>query len=209
MLRDVEAVLFDWDGVLVDNEPIVRAAYQRVAAPLGVSVDERFYAAALHGHATSEGLARICAHADLDADEGFLGSLAEQLRVCFDELDAELLRLAPGEAELLRRLAARLRVGIVSQSPAAKIERTGALGMVETIVGVGDAPAPKPAPDPYLVGLALVGVPASRALAVEDSAVGVASARAAGLRVAGVAAARELADVPLASLGVLAARLGC
>ena len=62
--------------------------------------------------------------------------------------------------------------------------------MLDTVVHGGEVKQHKPAPDPYLLALERLGV--SRAVAVEDSAAGIASARAAGLDVIAIPDAAEV-----------------
>ena len=73
------------------------------------------------------------------------------------------------------------------------------------VVGADDVPRSKPAPDPYLAAVRALGVPASAAVAIEDSHWGLESARAAGLRTIALttsygAAALGDADLVLDSL---------
>jgi beta-phosphoglucomutase-like phosphatase (HAD superfamily) len=69
----------------------------------------------------------------------------------------------------------------------ANLAAVGVTGLVAGIVGLDDVRMGKPDPEPYRAGCGLLGLPATAVIAVEDSATGVASARAAGLFVVGFA----------------------
>ena len=118
-----------------------------------------------------------------------------------DELGAELLELVerrllteavafPGALELVAAARARYPVGVASNTPARLLR--GALacagldGAFGAVVAADDVPEPKPSPDVYLRACELLGADATRSIALEDSPVGVAAARAAGMFVIGV-----------------------
>jgi HAD superfamily hydrolase (TIGR01509 family) len=96
---------------------------------------------------------------------------------------------APGMAEFIRELAQSYRLGVVSSSASAEIEplleASGIRRHLSTVVSGGDVERHKPAPDPYLLAAARLGI--RRALVVEDSPAGMESARAAGFEAVRIA----------------------
>ena len=115
----------------------------------------------------------------------------------------------PGALAAMHGLAAR-RIGQVAVSNSnrrivrANLDALGTAGLIAGIVGLDDVAAGKPDPEPYRAGCALLRLEPARVIAVEDSATGVAAARAAGLFVVGFAgpgtspppgADRETADL--------------
>jgi len=98
---------------------------------------------------------------------------------------------------LLGRLHERYKLAVVSSSSCSEIEPLltagGLRGHFDTLVGGEQVTRHKPAPDPYLLAAARLGV--SRALVLEDSAAGIASGRAAGFEVLPVERAADLPEL--------------
>jgi beta-phosphoglucomutase len=187
------ATLLDFDGVLVDSEPVHLAAFNDVLAPYGVVIDEQEY------------LAR---YLSLDDAGVFRSALSrggktlreEQVRECVAAKAPRFMarfegafRTFPGAPELVARRAARGPVGIVSGALEGEIvfalERMGVRGAVAFIVSAEKSPASKPDPAPFRLGLAELERLGHHgaAVAVEDSTGGIASAKGAGLRCVAVA----------------------
>ena len=99
-------------------------------------------------------------------------------------------RLYPGSDRLIRSLHGRARLAVVSgtwrENIRAVLETAGLLACFEAIVGKEDIQAGKPAPEAYQLALKKLRLAARSAVAIEDSPAGVASARAAGIRVIAV-----------------------
>jgi HAD superfamily hydrolase (TIGR01509 family) len=102
----------------------------------------------------------------------------------------------PGAIELVRAASGIRPLAVASNAPASIVRSYlapfGILDAFDVIVGSTDVRSPKPAPDVYLLACERLRVRPARAVAVEDSPVGVASARAAQLRVVGIPSARDL-----------------
>ena len=192
-------VIFDFDGVLADSEPLHLRAYQEVLAPRGIDLAATDYYDRYLGF-DDPGVFRAVAH-----DQGWeLGeeTLAELIRVKgerFDTLVGQGEGLFAGAADCVRRVAAAVPVAIASGALGPEIEAllstTGLRHHFKAIVASGDTPRSKPAPDPYLRAVELLRPfaggagpdPADCFVAIEDSRWGIESALAAGLRCLGVA----------------------
>ncbi|MDP9468017.1 MAG: HAD-IA family hydrolase, partial [Chloroflexota bacterium] len=91
----------------------------------------------------------------------------------------------PGALELVERLRGRVPLGLASNSPRrlvdAALRTAGLTDVFDAIVTADDVARAKPAPDLYLLACERLGVAPGEALALEDSASGVAAAKAAGL----------------------------
>ena len=181
------AVLFDNDGLLLDTETIWTRAE-------GIMFERRKLEFTAHNKreligASAERAGAILADR-LDEPGGETELIAELDGLVFEEIEGGVEPMA-GARELVAELSARgVAIGLVSNSPLAFLERVLALvemqGAFGAVVSGHDVQAPKPAPDPYLAGCELLGVEPAKSVALEDSATGVASARAAGLVVVGV-----------------------
>jgi HAD superfamily hydrolase (TIGR01509 family) len=205
----VRAIVFDFDGVLADSEPLHLAAYQEVFAALGVTLTRDDYYANLLGY-DDEGVFSVMSsrHGWRMDRERIAALVAEKSRVFKDIIPAHDV-LYPGAASAVERLGSRYPLGIASGALKHEIEmvlRAAALDRhFRFIVAAGDTAESKPSPAPYLEAARLHGLPASECLAIEDSRWGILSAKGAGMKCVGISStypASELgqADTVIASL---------
>jgi sugar-phosphatase len=200
-LRDIEAVLLDMDGTLVNSDGAVERAWMTWAAEYGVDGAEAI--ALAHGSPSESTVRKLLPHLD---EAAIAVAAARQLELQYDDLSDVVA--APGAFEVLDVLARRGLPWAVVTSADLRLARArlGTAGITPPVlVTTDDIAAGKPDPAGYLRAAELLGVPASRCLAVEDADVGLAAARAAGAR---TAALRGLhGDVSIATLAELAALL--
>jgi beta-phosphoglucomutase len=194
-------VVFDFNGTLSDDEPILCAVYRELFSELGRPLAEAEYYEQLAGHTDEEIFARWLGR----RDPALVGERIARYRARAGDgstVDQET-RAA------VRFAAARGPVAIVSAAVRSEIEQVvAAAGLADvfaTIVSEDDVERGKPDPEPYLRAAALLDVPPAELLAFEDSEPGVASAKAAGLRV--VALTRTLGPERLALADELAPRI--
>jgi putative hydrolase of the HAD superfamily len=181
----LEAVVFDFDGLIIDSE---WAIFETAVA-----------AFAVHGHdLTVEAWATIVGLGD-DDDELAWSMLTQAMEIELDNAtfsatyaaqdrsNRDSLPLLPGIEVLVDSLvAAGVPIGVASSSSLEWLDRhLGRLGLrprfgavvgADLVGGVG-----KPAPDVYLRACADLGAKPASSVALEDSAHGVASAKAAGM----------------------------
>jgi HAD superfamily hydrolase (TIGR01509 family) len=188
----VFATLFDFDGVVVDSEPVHLAAFNDVLGPHGIVISEREYVER-YLSLDDAGVFRAALSRDRTLREEEVRALVEAKHPRFLARFGEAFRVFPGAAELLARRAERGPVGIVSGALHDEITfalaRMGLRGAVAFIVSAEHTAAHKPDPAPYLHGMeALRGLGHQGGVVVlEDSPGGVASAKKAGLRCVAVA----------------------
>jgi HAD superfamily hydrolase (TIGR01509 family) len=179
----IQAVIFDFDGLLMDTEGTMLASWQFEWRQHGLELDTTTFFADHGGDMTR------ARYADLASavGPGYDPLASHKRRVDFrDGLNAEL-GLLPGIAQWLDQARLKgLRLAIASSSPRAWVRgllaRTGYLGEFEVIACGDEVAAPKPDPAVYALALARLGLPGRNAVAVEDAAHGVAAAHQAGLR---------------------------
>lgn len=176
------AVVFDLDGLLLDTETLWARAEselfrrhgqefshedQLAVMGTGIEFSARYYAQRL-GVAIEQGPALI------DEMHGYM----------LAELEREVAA-RPGAVELVERLRGQVALGLASNSARFLVDAALATAHLsdafDVIVTAEDVEHPKPAPDVYLAACARLGVSPSDALALEDSAPGIAAAKAAGL----------------------------
>jgi beta-phosphoglucomutase len=183
------ATLFDFDGVLVDSEPVHLAAYNDVLAAHGVVITEREYVdryLALDDAGVFRAVLSRGGHETLREED--VRALVAAKNPRFMARFAEGFRVFPGAPELVARRAARGPVAIVSGALQNEIvfalEKMGVRGAVGCIVSADRAPTSKPDPGPFLLALEELrrSDAPERAVAIEDSTGGVTAAKRAGLR---------------------------
>jgi HAD superfamily hydrolase (TIGR01509 family) len=193
----LQALLLDLDGTAVDTEELHRQAFNQAFLRLELrwEWDRDTYAELLAVSGGPDRLARHIDRLDLPAAEKtrlrrIIPALhAEKTRIYGEILAGDRVRLRPGVGRLVEEARrAGLAVGLAATSAAANVEPLVAAafgregrGAIRAIVTVQQVARRKPAPDLYELLLATLGVPAAAAIAFEDSANGVAAAKAAGL----------------------------
>jgi beta-phosphoglucomutase-like phosphatase (HAD superfamily) len=191
----LQAIVFDYDGVLADTEPLHLLAFQRALAPRGVTLARDRYFEDLLGLDDEGVFEAVSAQEGLGWTRKEVAVLVEDKALRFREATAERRVLFPGVAERLRQWSRAVPIAIASGSLRHEIEHVleaeSILDVVPVIVAAGETENGKPAPDPYLRALALLAarrppggevLDASRSVAVEDSPWGIDSARAAGMK---------------------------
>jgi HAD superfamily hydrolase (TIGR01509 family) len=187
------AVVFDCDGLLVDSETLWTRAETELFRRHGrrFTLDDKKALLGTGWLAGGRVLERLL---DRPGD-------AEELSLALLELVTEEVgrgvESLPGGLELVRELQGRVPIGVASNSPRPFVEAVLAgagfdAGDFDASVSGDELESPKPAPDAYLEVCARLGVEPATAVALEDSPLGVASARAAGLFVIGVPSIPEI-----------------
>jgi putative hydrolase of the HAD superfamily len=179
----IDALVFDFDGLLVDTETTSLLVWQREWRHHGLELDLETFFAPHGGDMVAARYAELAAAVGPDYDQA--ASHARRL-AHRDELHAAL-ELAEGIAGWLDEARGLgLRLAVASSSPrdwvTEHLSRIGYLDRFELLACGDDTGTAKPDPAVYLLALERLGVPAGRALAFEDTVHGVAAARAAGLR---------------------------
>jgi beta-phosphoglucomutase len=186
----IQAIVFDFDGVLADSEPMHLRAYQAVFAPLGVTIADREYYTRYLGFDDESAIRAMARDHGLELDERQLRELIATKTATFDRMLGEGDVLYPGAVECVGRLAGAFPLGIASGALRHEIEailRGNRLGHhFRFIVAAGDTPAGKPAADPYRRAAELHGRDPSACLAIEDSRWGIESAKGAGMKCVGI-----------------------
>jgi HAD superfamily hydrolase (TIGR01509 family) len=185
------ATLFDFNGVLVDDEEVHFAALRDTVAPLGVDLTRARYWESYLGFDDRGALCAMLTDAGHAPAQDEIARLAEIKSSLYLERVRANLRTFPGAADLVRRRAAVGPVLIVSGALRHEVELgleiLGIRAEVRGIIASEDASECKPSPQGYLIGMRDLGALGARALVIEDSMAGVQAAKAAGLPCAAVA----------------------
>jgi HAD superfamily hydrolase (TIGR01509 family) len=192
----LRAIVFDFDGVIANSEPLHFVAFRDILAEEGLTLSERDYYASYLGYDDVQAFRAIAGHSGRSWGARAIGELVSRKARRLALLEQDRSILFPGAADAIRRAAAAMPVAIASGARRDEILRVLAredLGRCFTaVVAAEDTPASKPAPDPYLRALSLLGPAlggdpdARECVAIEDSRWGLESARLAGLKTVGV-----------------------
>lgn len=180
----VDAVVFDVNGVLVDSMGLHVGLTRELLAEAGVTLtDDQLAAYRGLGAADFFRAVRAEAGADFDAD-----ALAERKLDAFAAAVDDVPAM-DGAAETVRTLADAYAIGVASNDQRravdAVLDRLDVADVVGAVATIDDVATGKPDPAVYRTSVDRLGVEPSAAVAVDDSAVGVEAALAAGLRVVG------------------------
>ena len=182
-MSEVEAVVFDLDGVLVDSEHVWDEVREALARERGGRWHERAQADMM-GMSSTEWSRYM--HDAIGLAESPEEINAEVVRRMLDRYSSEL-PLVPGAVEAVERLGAGFRLAVASSSNRplidAVLSASGLDERFEVTVSSEEVARGKPAPDVYLEAARRLGVPPARCAAVEDSGNGIRAAHAAGMRV--------------------------
>jgi beta-phosphoglucomutase len=191
----LRAAVFDFDGVIVDSEPLHFRSLRDALASESVEITREEYWEHLLAHDDTGSIRRAFARRGEPLDAARLERV-ERLKVGrFAELIPEV-PVFPGARELIAALASQLPLAIASGARREEIEAILAgIGLRDAfvaVVGAQDACRTKPDPAPYLeaarqLGTRALGLVPGDCVAFEDSVPGLMSALGAGMKVVGVA----------------------
>jgi HAD superfamily hydrolase (TIGR01509 family) len=195
------AVLFDFNGVLIDDEPLHLELLLRVLGEEGVAIDREWARTAFLGHDDRSCLAFAAEHAGaVVAPERTARLVARKAAYYREEITRTGYAVVPGAAAALARLDdAGIVLGVVTGALRHEVEgalaAAGARDRLRIVVAAEDVRRGKPDPEGYLAAIAALAREPALAdrlihpheiVAVEDSPAGLAAAATAGLRTLGI-----------------------
>jgi beta-phosphoglucomutase len=202
----LKAIVFDFDGVLANSEPLHLRAFQDVLAEERVELREADYYARYLGYDDVGVFQMIGEERGAGWQTREIADLVARKALRMEALERGQSVLFPGAADAVRRAASVVPIAIASGALGDEIrrvlEREALIGCFTAIVAAEDAPRSKPAPDPYVLAVTLLrasiggDLDARDCVAIEDSRWGLESARAAGLRTVAVAQTYEPDSLP-------------
>lgn len=192
----IRAVIFDFNGILVDDEPLHFELFQEVLAEEGVRITEKDYRDIYLGYDDRRCLEEALRNSGKPHTVAIVQELVERKADRYREQAAAGLRYFPGAADCVSALARRWHVAINSGALLAEIElaleQMRLREAIAAIVSAEDTAECKPDPEGYLLALdalRTVGsedLEAGHCLVVEDSLAGVEAGKSAGMWVVGV-----------------------
>ena len=165
---EIEAVVFDVDGVLLDTAAGWTRTEEAFCAAYSVEYTPEL-AAGTHGVGLEDSIAVLTSGAPGTVEPAAAATLLRRLAEEHVPLAALPMN---GTLEAIEHLRRQIPVAIASNSERPLLERlleaSGHAGLVDVVVSASDVAAPKPAPDVYLAATARLGVPAAATLVVEE-----------------------------------------
>jgi HAD superfamily hydrolase (TIGR01509 family) len=183
------AVIFDFDGIVLDSETPEYESHRRIFERCGVTLTVDEWCGVIgtwsEGH-DEQWFKRLCQQSS--GAPGREAYFAERRRIFEAIVPAAPMRGVP---ELLRQLRdAGIAAAIASSAPArwvvGAVERLGIRPLFDAVVTGDEVAHRKPAPDVYLEAARRLDVDPARSVAIEDSEPGIAAACAAGMKVVAI-----------------------
>ena len=197
-MNTLSAIIFDFDGVIADSEPLHFAGFRLTLAEIGISLTESDYYANYLGY-DDRGcfIAALTAH-QRPADPSVLAPLMQRKAQAYLESVKDHLVIFPGVREFVSEAAATYPLAIASGALRHEIEfileQAGLRKAFLHITGAEDVTKGKPDPEPFLHALAALNrqrpnqtIAPDSCLVIEDSIPGLRGAKAAGMKVLAVA----------------------
>lgn len=192
----IDAVLFEFDGVLADTSTARGEALRSILREDGIALNADEYREQCAGRSFSEAVRAALDLRRVRLDETAIDLLVLRIERAYGAAVGKGVTLADGVPQVVERLASAVRLGIVTRAARRDVEFVlGLAGMdhaFSCLVTGEDVTTGKPSPAPYRVAVErlskLRSIQPSACIALEDTLAGIRSARAAGLRAVAVGA---------------------
>lgn len=195
----IKAILFDFNGVIINDEPVQFKAYQEGFKAEGVELTEEGYYACM-GMDDKTFVATIFERAGKPADAEKVAALSAAKTLRWRELIAAELPIFEGMPAFIKKMAKDFQLGIVSMAKREEIEHVlelcGLRDSFAVVIASDDVSVCKPNPECYLKGFSKLDdyrikhghAPMVHAdcLVIEDAPQGIMAGKAAGLKTLGV-----------------------
>jgi HAD superfamily hydrolase (TIGR01509 family) len=201
-----QGIVFDFDGVIINSEPIHLQASREALALRGIELSDEEYYNRYVGYDDVGMFNQLAIDRGLPWCSDDLQEMLVAKALRFEALEQSGAVLVPGAVECVRRMAEISPLAIASGARPEELERIltrlGLRSYFLAVVGSGDTPFSKPAPDPYVEAAARLHAQPARTVAIEDTAAGLASAKAAGLRCIAITTTFPASKLSLADIVV-------
>ena len=193
----LDAMIFDFDGVVVDSEPIHLATFREVLAGYDIELTSEDYYEKYLGFDDHDCFQAVMVDNGRRVDERQIAEMTGQKTLLVQKTFAESIHPLPGAIELMRAArSAGAGLGICSGALREEVllagRTVGAIEMVDVVIAAEDVRAGKPDPEGYILALKLLGEKLARPIdpsdtwVVEDSPAGVHAGKNAGMNVLAV-----------------------
>lgn len=191
----LKAIIFDFNGVIVDDEPLHLELFRRVLGEESITLTDEDYHAKYLGYddrGCFTAALNDAGRTGLSANAAFIAELIERKAGYYREAIEARFLLFPGAVELVKKLAAKFPMAIASGALRGEIEvvltRGGIRDCFKEIIASEDVTACKPDPEGYVMALAALNsgrqepIQPNECLVIEDSIAGIEAAKLAGMQ---------------------------
>lgn len=200
----IKAIIFDFNGVIVDDEPLHEKAFRQACLEIGIRLSSQDYAVFCLGRTDMDGARRIQEKFSL-SDKSREDLLQRKSKLYFVLLKSNLHTVL-GVIELIGMLKGSFLLAIATAAYPEEVEFIlQALGIREdfgVIVSAKDVTHSKPHPEPYLLAAKKLGVLPSECAVIEDTPSGIISAKGAGMKCIAITTTRRKEELQQADVTV-------
>jgi beta-phosphoglucomutase len=196
MTRALQAIVFDFDGVIANSEPLHLKAFQQTLAEEGIPLTADEYYARYLGFDDVGLMEALTRDRGLPATSRYITEIVARKGNKLQQMLHAGDVLFPGAERFIREAANAVPIAIASGALRHEIheilDATDLRSLFAAVIASGDTPASKPSPAPYMLAFerlkqaSALDLDSGRSVAIEDSRWGLESARGAGLRRVGV-----------------------
>ncbi len=191
-----KSILFDMNGIIIDDEHIHELAFTETVEPFGINLTHEQYLECCAGKTDRAGYESIAAqfNKNLPVDQ----LLVEKSQTYLKLFPANK-KTYPGVIELIHQLAQKYLLALTSSSSRAEVDlitkEFGIQADFKVTISADEVTKGKPDPEPYLITCQNLNVSPAEAVVIEDSKSGVSSAKAAGCGCIGVTTTHSADDL--------------
>lgn len=193
----LKAIVFDFDGIIVDSEPLHYRAFQKALEPLGAGFSWAEYVEKYMGFDDRDAFREAFRVAGILLSDARLAELIAQKAALFHDVAAEGVSAYPGVIQLINSLSGVIPVALCSGALRSDIEPVLQMlslsSAFDCMVTAEEVPASKPDPASYFLAIEKLQqlfpdalITAAASVAIEDTPAGITSAQCAGLKVLAV-----------------------
>jgi HAD superfamily hydrolase (TIGR01509 family) len=201
----LKAIIFDFNGILVNDEPIHLELFRQVLKEEGLPLSDEDYYAKYLGMDDRGCFRAVFAAHGRELDDGKLADLIRRKAAYYRKTIAERTIIFPGVQRLVPELAARFPLAVASGALRSEIELIlngiGLKNYFQVIVSAEDVADGKPHPEIFIKALRELNkerpepIRASECLVIEDSKEGIMAAHRAGIKCLAVANSHPAAEL--------------
>jgi beta-phosphoglucomutase len=189
------ALIFDWDGILLDSGRAYYRAYERVLQDAGISTTPReIYLR--EGQPTGQLLAHLFAERRIPVSESMIQAMVNRRREYQSAIGCKFF---PTIWRLLSELRdAGYKLGMVTGSSRKSVELVltkELASRIDVVITADDAKRPKPNPEPFRIAAEMLGLHGAQCLVVENAPFGIEAAHGAGCPVIGICTTLSAEDL--------------